>query len=241
MAELARDEDAWWNSELPRLASQLVLPGRPVRGGGRAAADGLAMDLAKLGAHPIAVQRRLLRFAVEQLGAALDFPATEAMRSLALTGRAGQRLELAQGLRAERTHRELRLTRGPAPAAEEGEGGAARYECFIPGEIAVPAWNLRLKIGLDPPILGENSSSDVSGKGVLRPWKAGDRVHLRHSGGPRKVKEVLERMKVTGTERATWPVLEFEGSIIWMRGVEIECRPGIRVVADSLGQAGDVS
>src|SRR4029079_10762798 len=84
MAELARDEDAWWSSELPRLASQLILPGRPVRGGGRAAADGLALDLAKLATHTIALQRRLLRFAVDQLGSALDFPATEAMRSLAL-------------------------------------------------------------------------------------------------------------------------------------------------------------
>ncbi len=74
MAELARDEESWWASELPRMAAQLTMPGRPVRGGGRAAADGVALDLAKLAAHPISVQRRLLRYAVEQLGAALDFP-----------------------------------------------------------------------------------------------------------------------------------------------------------------------
>ena len=233
MAELARDEDAWWSSELPRLASQLILPGRPVRGGGRAAADGLALDLAKLATHPIALQRRLLRFAVDQLGSALDFPATEAMRSLALTGRAGQRLELAQGLRAERTHRELRLTRGPVSAAEK-ESEPAQYECVIPGEIVVQTWNLRLQITLDPPGPAKNTPSDSRLKAVLRPWKAGDRVRLRHSGGPRKVKEVLERMKVTGTERAIWPVLEFEQSIIWMRGVEIESRPGIHVVAGPL-------
>ena len=40
MAALARDEEAWWQGEMARLAPQLLLPGRAVRGGGRAAAKG---------------------------------------------------------------------------------------------------------------------------------------------------------------------------------------------------------
>src|ERR1022692_1409215 len=94
MAELARDEEAWWQTELARLAPQLLLPGRPVRGGGRAAADSsgqnLSIDASRLAALAPALQRRLLRFAAEQLGAAPDFVATEALRALALTGRAGR-------------------------------------------------------------------------------------------------------------------------------------------------------
>ncbi len=39
MAELARDEEAWWQAELERLAPQILLHGRPVRGGGRAASS----------------------------------------------------------------------------------------------------------------------------------------------------------------------------------------------------------
>ena len=46
MAALARDEEAWWQAELARLAPQMLLPGRPVRGGGRAAGTGLASGLA---------------------------------------------------------------------------------------------------------------------------------------------------------------------------------------------------
>ena len=38
MAALARDEEAWWQAEMARLAPQIFLPGRPVRGGGRALA-----------------------------------------------------------------------------------------------------------------------------------------------------------------------------------------------------------
>ncbi len=85
MAALARDEEAWWQAEMARLAPQMLLPGRPVRGGGRAAGDGLALDVTRLAALAPALQRRLLRYAAEQLGAALDFPSTEALRTLALT------------------------------------------------------------------------------------------------------------------------------------------------------------
>ena len=50
MAELARDEEAWWDAETGRLAAEVVLVGKPVRGGGRAASEGLGLDLARLGA-----------------------------------------------------------------------------------------------------------------------------------------------------------------------------------------------
>jgi tRNA(Ile)-lysidine synthase len=232
MADLAREEDSWWRAELPRLAYQLILPGRPVRGGGRAAAEGLALDLAKLVLHPIALQRRILRYAAGQLGSAPDFAATEAMRSLALTGHAGQKLELAQGLRVERTHRELRLTRGPITASNQNkETLQSQYECVIPGEVTAPAFGLHLQVNFDPDLSPGASQSAVPLKAVLRPWKPGDRVRLRHSGSLRKVKEVLERMKVTGSERTLWPVLEFDNTIIWMRGVELESPLGIHVHA----------
>jgi tRNA(Ile)-lysidine synthase len=69
----------------------------------------------------------------------------------------------------------------------------------------------------------------------LRNWRAGDRVQLRHSSGPRKVKEVLERMKVSGAERARWPVLELNGQIVWMAGVAVEPVAGISIEVTPLG------
>ena len=54
-------------------------------------------------------------------------------------------------------------------------------------------------------------------------------MRLRYSSGPRKVKEVLERMKVSGAERAAWPVLEYAGRIVWMKGVEVEPEPEIAI------------
>jgi tRNA(Ile)-lysidine synthase len=233
MAELARDEEAWWQAELARLAPQILLPGRPVRGGGRAAAGGLAVDVTRLAKLAPAVQRRLLRNAAGQLGSAPDFAATEALRTLALTGRAGQKSELAQGLRAERTHRELRLT---VEASQTGQAEAvSTYKVAIPGEIPAPAFGLRLRIEVDA---AEAPSEFATQTATLRNWSPGDRVMLRHSSGPRKVKEVLERLRVTGAGRALWPVLEVAGRIVWMKGVELEPDAGIHVVAASLDAEG---
>lgn len=216
MAELAREEDAWWSSEAARLAKAVVLPGRPVRGGGRAdsGAEGIALELTGLAGLGIAAQRRVLRFAAERLGAGLDFAGTEALRALASTGSAGQRRELAGGLRAERSHRELRLTIAAADA------GLAPEEVVVavPGETVAEEFGLRVRV---------EAAAAVAA--TLRNWKAGDRVTLRHSGGPRKVKEVLERLKVTGSARAFWPVLEWQGKIVWMQGVMVDPEPGIAV------------
>jgi tRNA(Ile)-lysidine synthase len=179
-----------------------------------------------------ALQRRLLRAAASQLGATPDFAATEALRALALNGRAGQKCELAQGLRAERTHRELRLDVDSATATGKGEAEAVpAYQVSIPGEIAAPAFGLRLRIQLSAPA----GQLPVSGQtALLRNWKPGDRVLLRHSSGPRKVKEVLERLRVTGSGRALWPVLELDGRIVWMKGAELEPEPGMEFEATPL-------
>jgi len=234
MSELARDEEAWWQAELARVAPQLLLAGRPVRGGGRASGEGLALDVTRLAALAPALQRRLLRYAAEKLGAAPDFPATEALRSMALGGRAGQKLQLAQGLCAERTPRELRLGVVAGSASLGGaEQAAPDYVVGIPGEVEAPAFGLRLRIEVGP---GAERPATAA-TATLRNWRPGDRVTLRHSSGPRKVKEVLERLRVTGSARAQWPVLEIAGRIAWMQGVELEAATGVSIAVESLGSS----
>ncbi len=203
-ATLAREEEVYWATEIDRLTATLVMQGQPVRGGGRAAGQTVALDAVRLAGLPVAVQRRLLRRAAEQAGAAADFEATEGLRSLALKGRAGERRTLAGGLVAERTARELRLSQGAL------EGAALEPKRFpVPGTAEALGWRFSVS-GCEP------------GEAVVRPWRAGDRVRLRHSSGPKKVKEVLERMKVTGSDRQNWLVMECAGAILWMQGVDVE-------------------
>jgi len=155
---------------------------------------------------------------------------------------------LAEGLRGERTPRELRLTveaawsptlsakdaerMGHPAAGGSGAGDEAvipEYLGAVPGEIAGPGFGLRLRV--------ERAAGSAQGgalgpkQGMLRNWRPGDRVTLRYSSGPRKVKEVLERLRVTGSDRAVWPVLEVEGRIVWMRGVELQPEAGLVVTA----------
>lgn len=127
LAELARDDEAYWIGELDRLLPGLLLPGKPVRGGGRANATTpdsatLAVELERLRPLAPALRRRVLRAMARRLGVELSFD--ETARLLALIGmgpaiatvpaKSGALLALAHGLRAERSLRELRLARTPA-------------------------------------------------------------------------------------------------------------------------------
>lgn len=218
MAELAREEGAWWEKEVERAQAGVLMEGKPVRGGGRAeSGSGLSMDVLRLKELPIAMQRRLVRLASERLGIRLDFAATEKLRLLAVEGRTGEKFEAAGGLRAERTAREVRLVIAAlSDSMSESEGP---IEFDVPGEAS--GWGVKVKV----------VSEGSVGKAVLRNWKAGDRVRLRYTSSEKKVKELLERMNLHGSERSMWPVVEFEGRIVWMRGVEIEPSVGMRVEA----------
>ncbi len=123
LAELAREEESRWQAELSRLLPQLLLPGKPVRGGGRAVSttpgeSAISIEIDRLRPLDPALRRRVLRAAARQLGARLSFD--ETARLLALCGfqtiptvssRPGSSLHLADNLRAERSPREIRLFR----------------------------------------------------------------------------------------------------------------------------------
>jgi tRNA(Ile)-lysidine synthase len=128
LADLAREEESRWQTELSRILPQLLLPGKPVRGGGRAVSttpgqSAVSIELDRLRALDPALRRRVLRAAARQLGSRLSFDETS--RLLALCGfppslsgnaptvaaRTGASVHLSNGLRADRSPREIRLFR----------------------------------------------------------------------------------------------------------------------------------
>jgi tRNA(Ile)-lysidine synthase len=135
LAELAREDEARWQSELSRILPQLMLPGRPVRGGGRAVstapgesgASSVALEIDRLRVLDPALRRRVVRAAARQLGARLSFDETARLLALAgispdsnpvdrpVAARRGSSLHLPSQLRAERSARELRLFREAPP------------------------------------------------------------------------------------------------------------------------------
>jgi tRNA(Ile)-lysidine synthase len=227
LASISADEEDYWQRELQRLLPSLLLPGRPTRGGGRSASthpeqQTVGMERARLrDLHP-AVARRVLRAAARNLGARLGFEHTEQL--LAMAGpeaSGGGKFDLGGGVTAERSLREIRLTRS---ATLSGPG--PEYAFLIPGEVRAPEYGLCLR--------GEAPAGTHA---TLRSWKAGDRVTLRHSRGPRKVAEVLDRLHVVGAARENWPVVESNGKIVWMRGVEVDA-PGFYFEGQVLPDAG---
>jgi tRNA(Ile)-lysidine synthase len=203
LATIAADEETYWQTELGRLLPALLLPGRPTRGGGRSSStnpgqETVAIEQARLRELHPAVARRVLRAAAGRLGASLSFEHTEQLLQ-------GDKFDLPGGIKAERSLREIRLTRNARAVV-----AAPVYPFAVPGEVRAPEYGLLLR------------AEGVASMAVLRPWKAGDRVTLRYSRGPKKVAEVLDRLHVVGEARQNWPVVESAGKIIWMRGAEIE-------------------
>ena len=122
-AEIARDEEAFWSAEVARVMGQVLLPGKPVRGGGRAVGTKVgeaacAVEVERLKGMAAALRRRVVRAAARSVGARLSSEETAKVMALAgfggftgVTGKIGSRLELRAGLRVERTARELQFSR----------------------------------------------------------------------------------------------------------------------------------
>jgi tRNA(Ile)-lysidine synthase len=232
MAAIARDEECWWQSELTRLVPAIVLPGKPVRGGGRAVSThpdeaSFGMELERLRGLAPAVRRRVLRAAAEQVGCPLNFEQTE--RLMAMSGAdpdaaGAKKQQLTAELRAERTARELRLIRSAAISEE-----AETPECFelpIPGEVTGLGVTLRATLlSADPNAAIRNA--------ILRTPRPGDRVTLRHSRGPKPLKEIFERINADPEARKTWPVLEWDKRIVWMKDVVLEAEANVTFRVDA--------
>ncbi len=231
MAEIARDEESWWEAELERLLPALVLPGKPVRGGGRAVSThpgegSVGMELERLRGLAPAVRRRVLRAAAQQIGAALNFEQTERLMAMAAAepdAAGARKQQLTAEFRAERTARELRLARETARA--DKSAAPECYELLIPGEVTGLGVTLRAYLTGD-------SRDGTLPPAILRTPRAGDRVQLRHSRGAKPLKEIFERMNADPEARKTWPVLEWQGRIVWMRGVAVEGPECVSFVVD---------
>ncbi len=225
MAVLACDEEAYWQAEVARLASLLLLPGKPVRGGGRSVAThpeqaGWGVEVQQMMALPRALRRRLLRATAERLGAKLNFQQTETLLEMVEGGSAaaGRKEQITAELFASRSARELQLERTPEQGAaqDRSPGGELEYTLPVPGRVEAVA------LGLVCTATVERGAAFTLPPATVRAWRPGDRVTLEHTRGPKKVKEVLERMRVQGAERARWPVVEWQGKIVWMRGVRVD-------------------
>ncbi|WP_254062371.1 tRNA lysidine(34) synthetase TilS [Acidobacterium sp. S8] len=235
LADIARDEDAYWQMELARILPSLLLPGRSVRGGGRASSThpeeaSVGIEVERLRTLHPALRRRILRAAAEQTGCVLNFEQTELLMAMC-EGKAGRRETLTAEVKVERTPRELRILR--ERNAEFAQATELRVP--VPGRVEADGFGLRMTTEA-------NIAAAALPSAILRFPKAGDRVRLCYTAAPKRIKEVLERMQIAPRERKSWPVLEWQGEIVWMQGAEIESpaasAAGLKILAEKMPPAG---
>lgn len=229
--EIARAEEEYWDSQVARLLPTIIVPGEPARGGGRRQTSGatVALDLNKFNQHPLAVRRRLLRSAAEQLGCGLDFEHVQAILDLIASreaqGARNRTVEIADGWRARLLFREMRLER-----ATEAKG--VDYECqlAVPGEVHVVELGIRIRARIvedngareDAAYNRADSISvhDLSETLLIRNWRAGDRFRPQRHSSKKRLKELLYPLHLAEEEKRLWPVAVLHDQVVWVRGID---------------------
>ena len=234
-AEIARDEELFWEDYLAPLAAQhLHRDNRKVR-----------VAIAPLRQMPSAVARRFLRYALQAVGegcfgpkpyqragvplrsltGSADFGQVQRLLALALAGQSGNTLSLPRDLVARKEFSSLIL--------ETVDPDGTRFAGFcypveVPAVVSVPeigssfAFEL---IPLETSQAGYNGGEEnlldrrVSyGPLILRNWGPGDAYQQRGHRKPRKLKELFQRRRISTIERQRWPVVVAGDQIVWVRG-----------------------
>ena len=228
-AALAQSEEEYWAREMTRLLPLVRLLGKLARrGGGRRSSPAdaaIAFNLEAMRTYPLAVQRRLLLEALR--GRAIDADSEHVEKLLELVQGKSKAAAMPGGWKASLSFRELRLE-PPTQPAERAAG--YRHALTVPGEAPVEEIKLLVQARLEriaSEDAGYNSGQvpgellleqGLSGGLTVRNWQSGDRFWPGHSKSEKKVKEILQQLKVPAKERSLWPVVAAGDSLIWVRG-----------------------
>jgi len=201
-AEIARAEEEYWQTQIAG-----ILP---------SAWPENVLQVSALVTLPLALTRRIVRAGAEKLGLRLEFPQIEQVLCL-LSGQKGA-VVLPNGWVVVRTGNEVSFERAASNASPDYE-----YPLAVPGRTEVPQAGTALETmllsaasGYNPDQLLDPSLSQQQLR--VRNWRAGDRFWPAHTKEPKKIKELLQKRHVTGSQRKLWPVVLRGEEIVWVRG-----------------------
>jgi tRNA(Ile)-lysidine synthase len=253
LPELKRE----WNPEIERSLAQLAalafdeerfwagwISGGPGQGPGanlQIQGNIVLVRASKLVEYPVAVARRLIRRAIEQVRGnlhAIDFGHVEAILDLALQVEGSGRLQAPQ-VDVYRSFDWLRFA--PLPVGDQLARRNQETACTAPGTAELPAAGI--EIGFQVLEVNENKHNSLipdsalenarvkgyeldwdrvlsfGGELRLRTWKPGDQylpAASQHSGS-RKLKAMFQEARIPLWDRATWPILLIGSKIVWAR------------------------
>jgi tRNA(Ile)-lysidine synthase len=217
-AEIARAEEEYWEAELGRVLPQVWSPAESKT---LIQYAPLALQVHALRDLPVALQRRVICAAAESCQLRLEFRQVEEVRALVLATPGSGRIDLGDDWRAVRDRGELGLVCVAGDSAADYE-----YELPIPGLTFVPELGTTFEAqlvqhGLTQGYNSEHlfSAEDLESPLLVRNWRAGDRFRPVHRKSAKKIKELLQELRVTGPDRKRWPVVISKGEVVWVRGL----------------------
>ncbi len=220
-ANWARGEEDYWAAELDRLAPSYLIE-KP---------ETILISTKPFLELPVAVQRRLLRHAIERVRGslrAIDFQHVERIRAMMATREGSGRLQLPD-LDIYRSFDWLRLAPVGIDSRLERD---FESDLTIPGRTVVPGRQLTIEMELvaNPGVynnseLGEaldweQCTGSPSYEGLkLRNWRPGDQYQPQGRTTAEKIKTLFQEYRVPLWERRAWPVVvQVNGNaIVWSR------------------------
>jgi tRNA(Ile)-lysidine synthase len=170
---------------------------------------GPAVLLAALLEYPPAVRRLVLRKVAGRTLSSL-----EVEEVLALGERGSKSLDLGGGLRAVSEYGTLRFTRTVDAAMPDP------VPLTVPGRARFGDWEVEARLGG----LGDVTVSNLAPELTVRAWRDGDRMRPAGLGGSKSLQDLFTDRKVPRALRHTLPVVESDGSIVWVAGVAVDER-----------------
>ncbi len=182
---------------------------------------------------PLAIQRRLLRLAAEELAgepSPLTFQNTVDIIDKVVGGDSGASLDLPGGLSARREYDIIIIEPvSEVPADEEPDFPATALR--VPGVTRLDFLNMAIEaVFKAPDALDETAGEDVAfldaglvkGMGTVRPPREGDKFTPYGMDGSKKLSDVFIDSKTPRTARRVTPVVEFNGRVAWVAGYRID-------------------
>jgi tRNA(Ile)-lysidine synthase len=214
IAEIARAEEEYWEQEVSRVLPQVWTAN--------------TLKLSVLADFPLALRRRVVRAAGESLGLQLEFGHVEDVLQVACNGKC---VMLPGGWVVSRKAMELHFD-----CAASGKADLDYEYCLrVPGQIKVAETRTWFEAALVSAGMGGGYNPDhlldstLLGKELrIRNWRPGDRFWPAHTKSAKKVKELLQELHITGTERKLWPVVVQGVEVVWVRGFPVPGRLRVR-------------
>jgi tRNA(Ile)-lysidine synthase len=216
LATIARDEEAYWDSEL--ASAQPPAPGPQPQ----------VIAVAELARVPPALARRRVRRAVALAKGdhgSIDFPHVERVLQMAQSPDGHDRFQ-APGLDICRSFDLIRL----APVGEgPDEAPSFSLAISIPGSVELPGTCTRITLQVLEKAAAPRPCATVvseldwqrfrGGRGApsleLRNWRPGDQYRRVGESKPEKIKFFFQEARVPLWERGNWPIITYNGIIVW--------------------------